>query len=65
VTGRFFQQQAVDALCAAIVQSQADSYDQDAIRRHAETFDRRVFEQRFQAEVEAALLRKSAAAQGS
>ncbi|HEY1011797.1 MAG TPA: glycosyltransferase [Herpetosiphonaceae bacterium] len=65
VTGRFFTEQTVDALCDAIRRSRADQYDQDAIRRHAESFGRPIFEQRFRAEVEAALLRKAAAAQGT
>lgn len=48
-TGRFFASQTVQGLVAAIRTSQHDSYDPAAIRRHAETFARPVFEARFRA----------------
>ncbi len=52
VTGRFFAQQTVDSLAQAIAASQTDTYVAEAIRAHAETFARPIFEQHFRAIVE-------------
>jgi glycosyltransferase involved in cell wall biosynthesis len=43
VTGRFFYDQSAAALAAAVAASRGDSYDMQAIRRHAEGFSRDVF----------------------
>ena len=51
-TGRFFAVQTVESLARAIVDSQADTYAPEAIRGHAETFARPMFEQQFRAIVE-------------
>ena len=51
-TGRFFAQQSVESLMSAIQASQHDTYDAQAIRAHAEGFDRPIFEQKFMEQVE-------------
>jgi glycosyltransferase involved in cell wall biosynthesis len=43
LTGRFFHEQSVEALCAAIDASRAERYQSLAIRRHAECFSREIF----------------------
>lgn len=46
LTGRFFHEQSAAALAAAVARSRVDSYDPDAIRRHAEGFGAAVFLER-------------------
>ncbi len=48
-TGRFFTEQTVEALAAAIAASCTDRYDAGAIRRHAERFGSEVFLARLRA----------------
>jgi glycosyltransferase involved in cell wall biosynthesis len=43
VTGRFFHQQSVAALAAAVAMSRGDRYEPEAIRRHAEGFGHAMF----------------------
>ena len=43
VTGRFFHEQAPDALAEAVLRTDVDGYDPWKLRQHAETFDVSVF----------------------
>lgn len=45
-TGTLFQSQTVDSLIDAIRQTEDTAWDPDELRRHARTFDRRVFHER-------------------
>jgi glycosyltransferase involved in cell wall biosynthesis len=52
-TGRFFHQPHSEALAEAILQSQADRFEPDAIRKHAEGFGRDIFLERMRAVIQA------------
>jgi glycosyltransferase involved in cell wall biosynthesis len=58
VTGEFFMQQTADSLAATLQRFDPDSYDPQAIRRHAEGYDSSVFRARMQQEVARALARR-------
>lgn len=47
VTGMFFDRPASDSLAASIEEFERCAWDRGAIRRHAETYDRPVFAERF------------------
>lgn len=55
ITGRFFKQQTAAALAAAVAQTHYDTYDADAIRRHAEGYARQVFLERMRKVIAEAL----------
>ncbi|HYP19173.1 MAG TPA: glycosyltransferase [Chloroflexia bacterium] len=46
VTGEFFKEQTAASLAGVVLSFNANDYDPAAIRRHAETFDTRVFQRR-------------------
>jgi glycosyltransferase involved in cell wall biosynthesis len=52
VSGEYFTEQTVDNLAAALTAFNPDAYDPKRIRSHAETFDTKVFRERFGAFVE-------------
>jgi glycosyltransferase involved in cell wall biosynthesis len=52
ISGRFFRIPSAAALAAAVGMSRCDTYDADAIRRHAESFGRDVFLARMRALIE-------------
>ena len=52
ITGTFFHQKTPEALIQAVKEFDETSYDSAVIRRHAERFDKRVFQERLSAFVE-------------
>jgi glycosyltransferase involved in cell wall biosynthesis len=62
VTGVFFHEQTAAALAAAVerFEREAGRFEPEAIRAHARTFDRPVFEARLAAAIEAELARQAA-----
>ncbi|MCX7702503.1 MAG: group 1 family glycosyl transferase, partial [Planctomycetota bacterium] len=54
VTGIFFKEQSVSALCTAVEQLEKDvgNFDPDAIREHALKWDTSIFKERFRKFVE-------------
>jgi glycosyltransferase involved in cell wall biosynthesis len=57
ITGRFFRQPSAAALATAVALSRCDSYDTDAIRRHAEGFGRAPFLERMRSFIKSFELR--------
>jgi glycosyltransferase involved in cell wall biosynthesis len=60
VGGAFFQEQTVEAVCAALQDFRADAYDPAAMRAHAMGFDKAVFRQQFTAFVNNAVNARTA-----
>ena len=58
VTGEFFAEQSAASLIATLKRFDPGAYDPQAIRWHAEAYDRPVFRARIRAEVERALRRR-------